>query len=206
MRINPKQKKSNLLFFNNIALILISVSLIFLMSSCNYYMSPQKKVYNGTLSTDKEIKIPINIHRNTEIYLVKAEFFGKNANIDISGEVVNEDDDTLYEFDKELYHESGYDSDGYWSESSGDLVARLVFDKKGKYFIKLSDASIYRNDKNQAAKITVSKINGSYIPHLVAGIWILLAGFILFYYKNAEYVNSLFYSVGETVSEYGEED
>ena len=63
---------------------------------------------------------------------------GSNKSVYLSGEVQDADRDTLYEFGKEMWHEDGYDSEGYWSESDRDMKASLSFTELGTYYVQFN--------------------------------------------------------------------
>ena len=119
-----------------------------------------------------------------KICKIRSLMYGENTNIYFSGEVLDKDKDTLYEFGKDLWHESGYDSEGYWSESDRNMEAKLAFTEPGTYYIQFhTDENMM---KNISLEIVVKK--GSGIPHLMMGMDLLIILYILFILMNKKWV------------------
>ena len=116
MIIRPQQKLKDKLFYNNLTLIVVIFSIICFVTSM---LLQSTFYYNKTMNYLNEGQIvgPIKVKNKPVICKIMADFSGNNTSSYLSGEVLDENKDTLYEFGKDLWHESGYDSDGYWSES-----------------------------------------------------------------------------------------
>jgi len=91
----------------------------------------------------------------------------------IEGEVLNEEKEYLFSFAKELWYETGSDSDGYWSENKNNYKMKITFPKTGKYYLNFKTES---NNMPQQATATISKKRGSSLPHLWFGIICILIG------------------------------
>lgn len=200
MRIRPQQKLRNKLFYNNLLLITVIFSIICLLTS----IILQSSAYtNQTINNLKEGHTfgPINVKNKPIICKVIAQFHGDNTSSYISGEVLNEDKDTLYEFGKDLWHESGYDSDGYWSEADRKMTAYLTFKEKGTYYIQFNT-----DEKNiHNISVTFRLVRNSYVPHSQAGTLVLLLAAIIFYTLNAGWVNEKMSTANETLAEMSED-
>ena len=137
MKIDPNQDKDNLIFINNLCLILSIFSII-------YFITAFTLMNTGTpIKTCKftdGMEIPIEVKDKAEVYKVEAYYSGRinGENVSITGEVLDEHDETLYEFGKDMWFEEGRDDEGYWSDSSRDMSIELAFKEKGKYKIKLN--------------------------------------------------------------------
>ena len=183
MRINPQQKLKNKLFYNNICIIVCLFCIICFLTVLFFQDS---KVAEKTYYNLKEESVigPVVIKNKSQIYKIIAYFKGNNQSTYISGEVLDENKDTLYEFGKDLWHEEGYDSEGYWSEAVRTMAADLTFSKKGTYFIQ------FRTDENSLDQITITfqLKKGSYIAHLQVGVIFFLVMFIVWYFINRDWI------------------
>ena len=167
MLINPQLRKKNILFYNNICFIVcIFCILCFLTGLFLQNSTIKEKKY---ASTKDYIVGPINVPDKNQVFKITAYFNGSNSSTYISGEVLDENEDTLYEFGKDLWHEEGYDSEGHWSESDRKMTANITFEK-GTYYLKFNTEEGTMNN----ITITVTQQKGSYIAHLQAGTCFLL--------------------------------
>lgn len=184
MLVDPKQKLRNRYFYNNLLLILSVFALLCIFTSiCLEINSPSVKRYS--FLQEGQTFGPIVVAKNRPvIYEIKSHFRGINDSSYIYGEVLDEEKDTLYEFGKDSWHESGYDSEGYWSESDMSMTSKLAFSEPGTYYIKLST----ENNKLSQFNIVLSRKSGSGIPHLMMGIYTLLLLTIAFIMLNISWV------------------
>ena len=200
MLINPQQRKKNLLFYNNICLIVCIFCALCFFTAWNLQNSKfTEKTYN---LQENSIVGPIKVENKSLIYKVKAYFNGRNSSSYISGEVLDEDKDTLYEFGKDLWHEEGYDSDGHWSESERDMVANLTFSEKGIYYLKFNT----EENSMDNITITISVSRGSYIPHLQAGTSFMLILLFVWLFMNRKWVSEKLVALNDILEEMSEED
>ena len=180
MRIYPQQKLKDNIFYNNICII-VCIFCIACFFTANYFQFSVKKPYyfenieNGTTIG------PIKINKKSAVYKVTATFSGNNASTYLTGEVLDENKDTLYEFGKDLWHESGYDSEGRWSEADRKMVAYLTFSEKGTYYIQFFDAY------NVSIKLDLQ--NGSSVAHNRVGLLFLIIILIAGYSLNKKWVD-----------------
>lgn len=169
MRIIPQQKLRDNLLYNNLCLIVCIFSIL-CFATAIFLHSGNVKTKTFTNLSEDAVFGPIKVDKKSQVYQITAHFMGDNSSSYISGEVLDEDQDTLYEFGKDLWHESGYDSEGYWSESDRKMVADLTFSEKGTYYIKFNT----EENSMKFLKITVQLKRGSYVAHLEAGTLFLL--------------------------------
>ncbi len=183
MLIRPKQKLKNKLFYNNICLIITVFCIIFLITSIILQNSVKVSRNDSNISEGMTYG-PIKITKDPKIYKINATFYGDNTNSYLSGEVLDEEKDTLYEFGKDLWHESGYDSEGYWSESETNMTAYLTFSEKGTYYIQ------FRTDENNMRNIGIqlTLVKGSYVAHLQFGVIMLLLVMAVFWLINRAWI------------------
>ncbi len=179
MKINPQQKLKDILFYNNICLIVAVFCVICFITALflqNSYAG--KPVY--ILEKNDSTFGPIKVTDKSKVYRAEVYFLGSDSSSYVSGEILDENGDTVYEFGKDLWHESGYDAEGYWSESDNVMTADLTFSKKGTYYIQ------FRTEENNIRQVRISMRlkKGSYIPHMQAGtIFLLLIIFIFSAYN-----------------------
>lgn len=200
MIIRPQQKLKDKLFYNNLTLIVVIFSIICLITSMllqsTYY-------YNKSVNYLNEGQIfgPIKVKNKPVICKIMADFSGNNTSSYLSGEVLDENKDTLYEFGKDLWHESGYDSDGYWSESDRKMTAYLTFKDKGTYYIQ------FNTDENNMYNISVTfqLVKNSYVAHSKAGTLALLLAMIVFYLLNASWINEKMSIIDDKLADMSED-
>ena len=196
MIVNPKQKKENLFFYNNLMFI---CAVFCLVCFWTYYSVESQTVAKRTYSLDEGSTYgPIVVKKGQpKICKIRSSMYGDNTNIYFSGEVLDEDKDTLYEFGKDLWHESGYDSEGYWAEADRNMEASLSFTEPGKYYIQFhTDENMM---KNIGLEIVVKK--GSGIPHLMMGTYLLIIIIVLFILMNKEWVSENFEKLNDALEE-----
>lgn len=197
MKIDPNQDKDNLIFINNLCLILSIFSII-------YFITAFTLMNTGTpIKTCKftdGMEIPIEVKDKAEVYKVEAYYSGRinGENVSITGEVLDEHDETLYEFGKDMWFEEGRDDEGYWSDSSRDMSIELAFKEKGKYKIKLNKEGSADNAINNSIEIKIKNKVKSYVGFTQAGIGAVLLALLVFYIFNASWVNS---GIGNAVEE-----
>ena len=136
-----------------------------------------------------------------QVFKITAYFNGDNSSTYISGEVLDKNEDTLYEFGKDLWHESGYDSEGSWSESDRKMVANITLEK-GTYFLK------FHTEENSMKNIVITVIQqkGSYIAHLQAGTSFMIFLLIVWLFINRKWVKEKLVALNDKLEEMSEED
>ena len=200
MIIRPQQKLKDKLFYNNLTLIVVIFAIICLVTSM---LLQSTFYYNKTMNYLNEGQIvgPIKVKNKPVICKVMAHFSGENTSSYLSGEVLDENKDTLYEFGKDLWHESGYDSDGYWSESDRKMTAYMTFKDKGTYYIQ------FNTDKKNMYNISVTMqlVRNSYVAHSKAGTLALMLAMIVFYLLNASWVYEKFSIINDKLADMSED-
>lgn len=200
MIIRPQQKLKDKLFYNNLTLIVVIFSIICFVTSM---LLQSTFYYNKTMNylNEGEIFGPIKVKNKPVICKIMAHFSGENTSSYLSGEVLDENQDTLYEFGKDLWHESGYDSDGYWSESDRKMTAYLTFKDKGTYYIQFNT-----DEKNMYnISVTIQLVRNSYVAHSKAGTLALLLAMIVFYLLNASWINEKMSIIDDKLADMSED-
>lgn len=231
MLIRPQQKLRDKLFYNNILFILCAFSILCIITSINLQnkkpikidASANNKILPTGYSEPRENTIwgPIKIDSKAKIYKVTAYFHGDNSSSYLTGEVLDEDKETLYEFGKDMWHESGYDSEGYWSESDRSMTTYLTFKEKGTYYIQFSSdniamtypdgtmvlangRTINQNDtlpRMQNVSIDITQIKSSYIPHAKVGTLMLILVMVIFFILNKAWIKEKYAIINEHLEE-----
>ena len=196
MIIDPKKKIRDLYFYNNLLLIVIVFCIacfvtFFFMENDGHINS-----YSGTLRPGQTFG-PIKITKDKpKIYIIKSHFFGDNSTTYIYGEVQDENKDTLYEFGKDLWHESGYDSDGYWSESDRNMQVKLTFSEPGTYYIQMGEEGGI-----SGSSLQIISARSSGIPHLMVGAYFLIGAILIFIFLNPQWVGEKLENLNENLGE-----
>ena len=195
MKINPKIKKINAIFYNNILLICVSFAIL-CFSSCIASLTDVEHIANGRAIQNGQELGPLKIDKNPKIYQLEAYYSGNNSSLDFSAEVLDADKDTLYEVGKDLWHESGYDSEGYWSESDRKMVARLNFYNPGTYYIRIQNPN-----NSQNLEVVVKKVKSSYVPYYILGFWLLFLSIFFGCINNKEALKTALVRMNESMED-----
>ncbi|MFC1858247.1 hypothetical protein ACFL9U_09510 [Thermodesulfobacteriota bacterium] len=157
-------------------LTLILFGVLFLISSCVLNTSSGTMVLR--LTPDGGMVGPIEVTKNRTVYQIDV---GQNIVKDnewsyVSGEVLDKNQNHLFGFGKEFWKESGYDSEGRWTERVRDYKMKVTL-SKGIYYLwfESEKSANVRND----IYIRVHKKLGSSLPFLIAGIVILIIGLVV---------------------------
>lgn len=94
----------------------------------------------------------------------------------IEGAILDRQQQHLFAFGKELWHETGRDSDGPWRESDVEYSMKVTFPDIDTYYLKFT-----ADEGSQSGRITVnlSARYGSSIPNIIFGIVCIILGIIL---------------------------
>lgn len=97
-------------------------------------------------TAQREARLPLNLEANGRPLQVRLQLqgglpTGSYASVEVSVSAPNEVETFLFE--KDFYHETGYDEDGYWSESNYSGEAAFTVEQSGPHEIELtfSDSS-----------------------------------------------------------------
>ena len=212
MIIDPKKKIKDLYFYNNLLIIVMIFCITCFITSISLENGGQTKSYSGAIRQG-QLFGPIKIEKNKpKIYIIKSSFYGNNSSTYITGEVLDENKDTLYEFGKDLWHESGYDSEGYWSESDRNMQVKLTFSEPGTYYIQMGEevgTSSYRAynahyNTASGSSLQIISARSSGIPHLMIGAYFLLGAILIFIFLNPQWVGEKLEDWNERLGEMGD--
>ena len=197
MLIRPKQKHKDKIFYNNLLLICAIAAIIFFCNAMSLCGDKAIHTYEPNYLNENTTFGPIVVDTNPKIFKVNAYFDGNMSSSYLTTEVQDEDGETLYELGKDFWHEEGYDSEGYWSESDRYLSAYLTFKDKGTYQLQFSTEEGNINN----ISISIKEIKKSYVPFYMFGSLLLLLVMIIFYMLNVQWVNEKAAIINEKLEE-----
>lgn len=99
----------------------------------------------------------------------------------IEAELLDEEQDYLLSFGKELWHENGKDDEGFWDEADRTSDMKLTIPQAGKYHFNIRTQGTYRPGQ---IFVTLTRSYASSIPHTFFGCITLLIGVVLNEIKN----------------------
>ena len=113
----------------------------------------------------------------------------------LEGMFLDQDKNYLFGFGKELWKESGFDSDGSWTEQDTDLNIKITFNKSGTYYLRFnadsnntgtSTTSSFNSQSNSSSdlQVTVSPKRGSSLIHFILACISLILGIGLFLFGH----------------------
>lgn len=130
---------------------------------------------NTILHAKVEQRMPLNTWSNVTISLLNAK------------------KQYLTGFGDGFWHEDGRDAEGYyWNQQVNSYEAKLVVNKPGEYYLKVSPESDFsRREKNNGMiKVTFSTLGFSYVPHFAAGVLALIAAIVLRFFSSSRAVRA----------------
>jgi len=126
---------------------------------------------------------PIEVKKENTVYIVRATQpvgLGAWSAIDIG--VYDENDQYLFSFNSDMWHESGYD-EGYWEEDESTFDIAINFNKPGKYTLDVSVESSDATKVNDLV-ISVEERRGSALMFYWMAVMSFIAAFIVFRIKK----------------------
>lgn len=195
MSAEPPIAKQPSICWKTVSSVFIVFGLIGLFTSWvfNYHsIKLLAKEEYATISLQDDLKRvgPIQAKKGDSVEVkITADMADRQSWAFIQGEVQNATGDYLFSFGDELWHESGYDSDGAWTDYKRDYSIDITFPEPGEYYLKFRYESGLMGafapvDTVAGIKVLVFAKPGSSIPHLIFGIITLLAGVIMQIYAR----------------------
>lgn len=198
MKINPSLKKINTIFYNNLCIIALAF-VVLCFWSCIDCLKNVKPISSSYDIKNGQIIGPIKVTKKPVIYQLEADFYGDNSSLDFSAEVLDSNKDTLYEVGKDFWHESGRDSEGYWSESDSKMLARLNFYNIGTYYIRFV---VNSQNTGKTLKVTIKKpTSGSYVPYFILGFWLFFISIFAFIGNNFDWIKAILARMNDSMGE-----
>lgn len=125
---------------------------------------------------------PLTTKKYNETYAIRvAASLPVNTWSFVEGEVLDEEKEYLFSFGKELWHETGRDSDGPWTESENNYTMKITLPEPGTYYFRFKTQGRY---DVAALRVVISKRYGSSLPHIMLGLFALTIGLVLNEIKN----------------------
>lgn len=145
-----------------------------------FFNSNRGKSIREQLPAQGGIVGPIEVKKDKTVYLieVKQDITRDNQWSSVTGELLDAQKNYLFGFGKGFWKETGYDSEGYWSERVTKYDMKITIPAKGTYFLNFETER--SPGVNSNIYVTVSKKAGSALPFLWAGIIFLIIS-IVFY-------------------------
>lgn len=138
---------------------------------------PIKKMFRGG---EKKVLGPIKVKSPNSVYWIDVkQSIPMYAWSSVSVEVLDEDEEYLMGFGDEFWAESGYDSDGSWSETYNDYRGRITLPEAGTYYLGLEVESMQGVSTPISVKVYPKR--GSTI-FLKLSMWLaaIAAGFVTY--------------------------
>ena len=165
----------------HLALLYVAFSLLFLVTSLLFeseILDRRQKVQpGGTVG-------PITVVEKNTVYevLVQRLYAAANTWSYVEVQVLDANQEYLLSFGDELSQYSGRDSEGYWTESEETYSTKITVSEPGIYFLKIVVEE--SNDRNSQFRVTINRLQGSSLLHLVAGIAALAIAIVLNELRN----------------------
>jgi hypothetical protein len=133
---------------------------------------------------------PIDVVEDNSVYSINiSQSVTANSWTFITIDVLDQDKQYLFSFGDELWHESGYDSDGNWTESKNNFSLKMTFPTKGRYFLSL-EGERSDNNGNAFATISLNRKIGSSLGFSVVGILSLLLAVAIWFFRNKNSIHA----------------
>ena len=160
-----------------VGVIMILFGIVSLFTSAFFTMSASKPV-SFQLPPEGGTVGPIKTKAENTVLLIELkQHMNSNGWIFVEGEVMDDDEEYLFGFGEELWHESGYDG-GPWTEWKTDFDLKVTIPEKGTFYLG------FKTESQPAAttpiNVKVEQKVGSTVPHFAAGLLGLILGFVLF--------------------------
>lgn len=126
---------------------------------------------------------PLEVPKDNTVYLVEVRSdVDQNSWTYVGGSVLDSNQQYLFGFGDEFWHESGRDSEGYWSESKTEYDLKLTMPTQGTYFLKFDTDA--KSVVESPISVKVTKKVGSYIAHMWLGVCAMIVA-VFFWLKGA---------------------
>jgi len=163
--------------FRKLASVFFLCSLISFLTSC-VYSGSSKQELKTHINPNEQIDIgPLIVSKDSTPYeFSMSSSLQKQSWAFIEGEVLDRNKEYLYSFGKELWYESGYDSEGSWTENNNAYSIDMTFPKAGTYYFRIKSEA---NKMPSGISVMVTKSRGSALPHFWFGVLTLLIAIVL---------------------------
>ncbi len=170
--------------WGRVALVFLAFAILFFVTSWVMGWSAEEKTKTIRAS---QLYGPIVVTKPRTVYEITLRTqLPRQSWQFIEAELLDAKKEYLFSFSKELYRESGRDSEGSWSETVNSLDMKLTVPAPGQYYLRFKvDGGELRGktatDLATRTKLTVTVARklGSSIPHLWVGLIVLIIGLVL---------------------------
>lgn len=134
---------------------------------------------------------PLQVVDNNTVYLINVrQNVSSNSWSFITVDLLDANKQYLFSFGDEMWHESGYDSDGGWTESTNEFDMKVTFPNKGLFYLSVGGEKS-TNNRNASVTVTVNKKVGSSLAFSVVGILCLILAVGIWFFENKEKLEQL---------------
>jgi hypothetical protein len=120
---------------------------------------------------------PFVVRKANQVLLVRVQAdMAKDGWTFVESEVLDARKDYLFSFGKELWHETGVDDEGPWTESDRDYEMKITIPVRGTYYLNIKTQGDQTPD---TLYVSIGSAIGSSLPHLWFGIVVLGIGLVL---------------------------
>ena len=182
MEEQDQEKRS---LYNKISGILLVFAFICLITSLFMNINSGSTIKKSVPPTGGELG-PIRVKKDYSVYKIKVtQDLGSYGTWSfVNGDVLDENKNYLFSFGKELWKETGRDSDGTWSAKKTSFSLKVTLPKKGTYYLKFNTES--NTSENDWVQVAVSPKQGSSLAHFILGVLGLIIGVGLWVLTNLE--------------------
>lgn len=123
---------------------------------------------------------PIEVDEAGEVYeLIIGAYVPAQNWMYVEVEVLDYRQEYLYSFGQELWHYTGRDSDGQWTDRQFEFDTKTTFTFPGYYYFNFIAQNSFNNDA-EFLKVELLKRRGSSVPHSRLGIVCIVIAIVLF--------------------------
>lgn len=168
-----------------IAAVFLVFALIFLQSSCYFSGTLDDQEIRG-LYPGQRVFGPVVVTEPGQVFTVSVTGTLPDMSwINIEAQLLDRTKALLLSFEGGLYHESGYDSDGNWTESNNETSIDLTIPEAGEYYFAFNSSGgwigkNYPGSPEQLVEMIVRIVprTGSSLPLVWSGFALLVLAVI----------------------------
>lgn len=125
---------------------------------------------------------PFEVDKYRAVYGLDLKISGlpQNSWTYLEGELLDEEQNYLFSFGRELWHETGVSEGEYWSESRTAHDLKFTIARPGRYYLNLKlDAGEIGGAVPDSVSLKLTRRLGSAMPHALFGLLCLVPGLII---------------------------
>lgn len=191
---NEESLGGNGIHWGHVAMVFIAFAILYFATAAFYDLSTDTKKY--TIRADQTVGPIVSTKANTVVQISVHNLSLRQNWAFVETSVVDQNGNLVTSFGGDTFHESGYDSEGSWTEAKTENDVKVVLPARGRYFLKfkVSGGDKFQRtgtDKTESTRLRVAvdqKRGGSTILN-VLGIIILVIGVVLNEIRNRTVIN-----------------